>query len=339
MSLKILILHADVGNNASTITKHIKSFSKYGTAKYSDLHISLLKFFPNLILKRYDIIILHYSVYFKGMPTSIRKVLKGFSKKKIAFVQDEYRHINDTIECILDIGVNRLYSVLDDQVSCIIYKRLIDSGVSIKHTLTGYADVPKLKDSQIEAEIEKWERRPIDIGYRARDLTGHLGWLGKKGYEKFNITKVIPFFIEKGFIVDVATNESARIYGEDWNEFLISTKITLLAESGASVADFTGDIQKNYLAAFEKNLNQNYLDEIIKKHDGKYSLSAISPRAFEAAQNFNLMIAYEDNYSGILEKNRHYIELKKDHSNLQEVLRKCRSRSLIKKFCLIPILI
>ena len=54
-------------------------------------------------------------------------------------------------------------------------------------------------------------------------------------------------------------------------------------------------------------------------------MNVISPRCFEAAALRTLMVMYEGEYAGILEAGRHYVELKRDHSNIDEVVSAIRS--------------
>ncbi|MFD2055331.1 hypothetical protein ACFSQT_20425 [Mesorhizobium calcicola] len=55
------------------------------------------------------------------------------------------------------------------------------------------------------------------------------------------------------------------------------------------------------------------------EQDGVVTISVISPRVFEAAALRTLLVMYEGSYSGILTPWRHYVPLKKDHSNLGAV--------------------
>ena len=54
--------------------------------------------------------------------------------------------------------------------------------------------------------------------------------------------------------------------------------------------------------------------------DGKITLNQISPRCFEAAALRTLLVMYEGDYSGRMQPWRHYVPLKKDHSNHEEVV-------------------
>jgi hypothetical protein len=58
----------------------------------------------------------------------------------------------------------------------------------------------------------------------------------------------------------------------------------------------------------------------LQTYEGKIRLNQISPRCFEAAALGTVMVLYEGEYSGILKQGRHYISLKKDFSNFDEVV-------------------
>ena len=50
----------------------------------------------------------------------------------------------------------------------------------------------------------------------------------------------------------------------------------------------------------------------------------VSPKMFEATTLGTVLIMYEGKYKGIFEPNIHYIELKKDHSNMNDVIEKIK---------------
>jgi hypothetical protein len=101
-------------------------------------------------------------------------------------------------------------------------------------------------------------------------------------------------------------------------------------ETGASVFDFTGAIRqavedhlrRDPRADFETLQRLYFADE-----EGRIRVNQISPRCFEAAALRTLLILYEGEYSGLLTPWRHYVPLKKDYSNLDEVLATLRNPS------------
>ena len=105
-------------------------------------------------------------------------------------------------------------------------------------------------------------------------------------------------------------------------------------ESGASVFDFTGELEGTVEHAMRRNpalefeeVSQQYLANL----DGQIRLNQISPRCFEAAALRTVMVMYPGEYSGRLEAWRHYIPLAKDHSNMEEVIAALGDASLIDK--------
>lgn len=200
-------------------------------------------------------------------------------------------------------------------------------GVHCVNVLTGY--VP---NNLIKLKVPPYESRPIDVSYRGRAVPF---WLGALGQEKTNIAKQFTEDAKRfGLKVDIDYREESRIYKKKWIEFLMSSKACLGVESGASVFDFTGDIESkvNQHLKAEPGASFNLLQNLYFKNlEGKIKLNQISPRCFEAASLRTLMILYEGEYSNILLPWRHYIPLKKDHSNMDEVVNALRNTELAKR--------
>jgi hypothetical protein len=103
-------------------------------------------------------------------------------------------------------------------------------------------------------------------------------------------------------------------------------------ESGASVLDFTGEIEKEVDAYQVKHPFATF-DEVsakfLKDHDGKIIMNQISPRCFEAIALKTPLILFEGNYSGILKPGRHYISLQKDFKNIHDVIKLIRDTNYL----------
>ena len=97
------------------------------------------------------------------------------------------------------------------------------------------------------------------------------------------------------------------------------------AESGASIIDFDGQLERlvdDYCARNPKADFEEVFDLFLAPFEGSLRLHQISPRCFEAAALRTPMILFEGDYSGILKPDRHFIPLKKNFSNFDEVLGK-----------------
>ena len=125
-----------------------------------------------------------------------------------------------------------------------------------------------------------------------------------------------------GLRCDIAWGENDRIYGESWIRFLNSCRATLGTESGATVADYDGSIErrvKDFLAERPAASFEDVEQAILAPYEGNVDIRVISPRQFEAAALRTALVLFPGEYSGVLTPWRHYIPLEKNFSNFDEV--------------------
>ena len=321
-SLKLLLI-CDLpkyNSNAQTIIDHITSFQKYSQFKIKV--ISSRSGLPdNLSLSSYDIVVIHYSItlltnsYYKEsyLPHKEQKMLRSFNGLKVIFIQDEYRRVDYICDRINYMKIDLLFSCAPIQIARKIYQRL-SSKTKLFETLTGY--VPEKLGSISSIPHES---RELDVFYRARKLPL---WLGTLALDKYHIADNFLKNCSHSIKVDISTQEKDRLYGKKWLERLSNSRTTLGTESGASFIDFSGDIERD-IAIF-KSYNPEATFDDLPKHlislDKRLSIQVISPRIFEAIACKTALILFPGNYSGILKKNRHYLELNKDFSNFDSLL-------------------
>lgn len=271
-----------------------------------------------LELDRFDGVLLHYSLFTCQnsdylFPPESRARLAAFGGLKVAFRQDEYCSVNRFMGYFREMGVHLLFSCAPSASLEHLYPAL--PGVGKAHLLCGYAD-----SALAAREVPPFAARPIDVGYRARQLPP---WLGALGQEKADIAdRFVGECQRLGLVCDLSHRLEDRIYGEGWIDFLLRCKATLGVAGGASVIDYTGEIEervREHLArepglAFA-SLQQRYFAE----EEARVAYNLLSPRHFEAAALRTLMILYEDPYLGVLTPWRHYVPLRKDHGNVDAV--------------------
>jgi len=319
----ILLLCNFQPGSASTIIDHIFSFNKYSIHKYFILN--MFGDLPDWIdLSRFDGLFIHYSLIACNdayMSPSSRQKIQQFEGFKAAFVQDDYRWVNDTVDALAFMRINALFPLTGPDIIDEVYSPLKLPGVRKQTVLAGY--VP---EELLDLPSKPYKDRKLDVGYRARKLPA---WMGSHTLQKWQIAdNFIKDASKYGLNVDISCREEDRIYGSAWIEFVGNCKATLGTESGASVTDFTGNIQKNVESHLEKHPDTDFetLKELyFKDDDCKIMMNVISPRCFEAAALRTLMILYEGEYSGVLKPWRHYLPLKRDHSNIQEIVDILRS--------------
>src|SRR5262249_8239560 len=128
--------------------------------------------------------------------------------------------------------------------------------------------------------------------------------------------------------------EKDRIYGGKWIDFLKSCRYVIGTESGASVIDFAGTIQKQCETYVKENPQASFAevrDKFLTDVDGRVTLPVISPRVFESAAVGNTLVMHEGKYDDVLQSDFHYIPVKKDYSNVEEVVEKMRDLPLCER--------
>jgi len=315
--LNIGVICLDAGN-AGTITDHITALT--GGSRH---HSHILSVWPDNMLRfidfdLFDVLIIHYTLVardFTYLTPALRKQVTGCKGLKVAFIQDEYRFVDETVNALKELDVRLLFSCVPEPEIAKVYSPEMLPGMKAINVLTGY--VP---EKLLQQEVPLYEHRAIDVGYRSRKVPM---WLGNLGWEKYQIAvKFSESAARYRLRVDISCREEDRIYGEDWIRFTSSCKSFLGVESGASVFDFTGDIQHQVEAheARDPDVTFEELQRLyFSEHEGKICLNQISPRCFESAALRTLQVLYEGGYSGILTPWRHFVPLKKDHSNLDEI--------------------
>lgn len=303
--------------STGTVWKHLLALRDISRFDVEIAHVGTVARF-NIDLKAYGIIVIHYSIvvaFGYQLGPRLRAGLAAARALKIVFIQDEYRWIDATAEAIRELGVTVLFTVVNPEIVDQVYHHPWMKNVRKEITLTGFVD-----EAILGLDLPTYESRKVDVAYRARKVPY---WLGSFAMEKWSIGKKFRAQAERlGLCHDISNDESARIYGSKWIEFLSNSKAVLGTESGASICDFSGEVRTRVEAAVEAEPNIGFdrvREEILQDNDGRIVIHVISPRIFEAAALKTLMINYPGDYSGKLIPWRHYVPLAKDHSNIDEV--------------------
>lgn len=331
MEILFLSNRPSKNSQASTVTEYLDSLSKYSINNIYE--ISMLHHFPSQIdLDRFDVVITHYSLSLGSLINhylgkDLIKKLKNFNGLKAAFLQDEYRETKVYWKHLNELGFDVLFSCVPENEINKVYPAKKVPNLKVVNVLTGYVSEILLKKTVLPI-IE----RPIDIGYRTRKMPY---WLGRLGYEKWFICEEFKR-LTKGLNLklDLSTKEGDRLYGDSWTTFVSSCKAVIGVESGASIIDYDGTLERtvdDYVSKHPQATFDEVYDLFLKPHEGSLYLNQISPRCFEAAALKTPMILFEGDYSGILKPGRHFISLKKDFSNLDEVISKFKDNSYLQE--------
>ena len=326
--LNIVILYDDRSVHINTIQEHLKAFPKYSKNNFSFFPATGLwpanneQIVEEMDFSVFDALVLHYSVRVSlrdHLSDWIAELIQSFNGLKILFIQDEY----DTTE-IARVWIEKLrfdivYTCVPAEALDFVYPKYRFPGVDFLPTLTGY--IPE--DPGLESFVTPMGDRNTLIAYRGRKLPYVYGTLG---YEKYRIgVDVKKLAVERGFCVDIEVDDSKRIYGSDWYRFLGSARATLGTESGSNVFDFDGTLTKDIKLLVDKDADVSFEvvhQKLLADHEGNISMNQISPKIFEAIRLRTVLVLFEGQYSGIVQPHIHYIPLKKDYSNIDDVFAK-----------------
>lgn len=314
-------------NSAPAVCDAINAFYKYSEHQITIL--SKLGTLPKqLKINDFDVVVIHYSLTLAietYVSSETRRQLSEFKGLKIVFIQDEYRFIDRTIDAMREIGVDVVFTVMKPSELSKVYPEGALPNTRFEHILTGY--VPQWLTYY---RALPYAKRKFDVGYRGRS---YPAWHGSPGRDRVKIgARFLKDARRYGLKVNIRWDEKSRIYGAAWVEFLRQSRAQLCTESSIGVFDRDGTISsrvETYVDMLKKTkeepeLKDEEYNEVKEKffagEEGKVDTSLVSPRAFEAVAIRTLLVMYEGRYSDIFVPWRHYVPLKKDHSNMDEVV-------------------
>lgn len=325
----ILVLYHFIPPYAETVLEHALSFERFSRFPVWSLNTS--ERFPRALGGyRFNVVLLHYSLFGSGeyqLNEEFLDYLRGSpASLRVAFFQDEYYHAAQRFAFIDENRVDWVYTLLQPTDAERIYGARTH-GPRLFSTIPGFVGDDLLRQASRFSRPQS-ERR-IDIGYRARTLPFYMG---RGAHEKSEIGRRFAALTkDRGLRVDIATDEASRLYGDAWYRFLGSCRAVLGVEAGVSVFDIDGEARAatEDLLAREPGLSFEEVSErVLQRWEDNVFYRTVSPRHFEAAAFDTCQILFEGSYSGILEAGIHYLPLRKDFANLDEVIRSFRDDEL-----------
>lgn len=314
----------------ATIMEYPLAFQKYSSFAVDILNVNGINE-ANLArtpiaLSEYKIIFFHSGVtYSWNYAEFVNSLLISHIFKNIVKIymrQDEARNVNDVCRSLIDLNIHILVSCVPVKELEKVYPPKKLGNVIIFRALTGYVtDALRRMQSNTLAE------RPVDVSYRG-SLQPYV--FGKLCYEKRWISGAFTEAASRHPLgsklkLDISNRWEDRVYGEAWIDLLRNSRAVLGTESGMNLFDFDGSLEKA-CAEYEKEHPECTFEEVwelfLKNYEGNVNYAQISPRHFEAAACRCVQILFEGDYSGIFLPDRHYIALKKDFSNFDDVMEK-----------------
>jgi len=325
----LILYHQKPRQQRKAISNHLLAFGKNPNVQveYWNVAYGLPSVLANC---GFDAVLFHFTFFLPNINKKFDHqfrhwgVLKQMNVPKSALVQDEYVNTQSICNFLKEFNVETVFTCLPESLHQIVYPSSY-TGVKHFHTvLTGYID-EEFVTSQKDI-TKSHSNRSMDIVYRARKMPYNLGIFGTY---KSKLTDVFLAATSKEtFSVDLSNDPNDFIFGDDWFRFVGDSRTILGCEGGASLHDPDGTIRAccNKILNSQANTDFEQVKEIcFKNQDEKFPYYAISPRHFEAAILKTCQVLLEGQYNGILQADVHYIPIKKDFSNIDDVMEKIKN--------------
>jgi hypothetical protein len=312
------------------IDEHLRAFERYSRRPCFAINLAIRR--PPRWLRRVPIdLVVYHTTYLakRGSPLHWPRLvdrarpLRALGAVQVALPQDEYLPTGPLCDFIEEFEIPHVFSVAPESEWPAIYPTVDRSRTQLHHVLTGYLDPGTV--ARIASAARNGSGRTLDVGYRAKDLPA---WLGRHAKLKADIGRVFAEAAPAhGLAVDISTRPEDTLTGDDWMRFMLSCRYTIGVEGGASVLDRDGSVRaccERMLAERPDATFEELERECFPGRDGEFRLFALSPRHLEAVAARTCQVLIEGEYDGVLEAGRHYLPLRRDLSNLDEVLETMR---------------
>jgi hypothetical protein len=325
----LLIYHRPVApwiRDASTVMEHVGAFGQHSRHRFWTVNTDL-GFPSGLEELEFRAILIHYCVFGMGeyrLSPAWLDYLDRTSAYKIAFFQDECTRCQRRFRFLNEHSIDCVYTCLEPSEFAKVYGRYTNVGTLVSN-VPGYVPdhLPEIGRRFTIPDAQ----RTVDVGYRGRPLPAYLG---RGAMEKHEIgVRFAELARDSGLRLDVATGEADRLYGDNWYRFMAKCRCVLGVESGVSAFDLEDEVFEEYSERLRQGepVGLEDLSTLARWEDVVY-YRTVSPRHFEAAALRVCQVLFEGRYSGALEPMVHYVPLKKDFSNLDEVVERIRDPEL-----------
>ncbi|MCG2576275.1 hypothetical protein LZ012_04630 [Dechloromonas sp. XY25] len=317
MSKNVLFCYSRLPSFTNAVRDYVQAFGDYSVHRihYYDMDSGPLDF----DLEPFDCIIFNYCFWARCLSVSpdFRERVADFSGLKIAILQDEYEYFLWHEKTLIALGIDTIVTCVPEAHWRDVFRDDAFRRVTFFNALTGY--VPDSLLSLSNSAKPLVERGWI-LGYRSRPVPFAYGRLTQ---EKLLIgQRMRQICAERSIPANIDVTEESRIYGAAWPEFVGNCRAVLGTESGSNVFDFDGST-KPAIEAFLKEHPDADFESVhecfLQGRDETIHMNQISPRIFEAIALRAGLVLFEGNYSGVVRPWEHFIPLKKDFSNVDEV--------------------
>jgi hypothetical protein len=315
------------GDWRSTYDSHVNSFRRFSDHDCFYLNADRRSIPRYLSSLDPDLVVFHYTFlaarqYPEVFSRLLRRLdfIRDWRCPKALVPHDEQAHSDLLCQFVQSFGVTHVFTPAPSSEWARIYEGVDFDTVAFRTVLTGYIDESVVRETESRAQARR--DRPIDVGYRSWDTWPYYGRHGRlKGEIGRAVKERAPAF---DLVADISGRYQDAFLGDSWLDFLLKCKYTIGVEGGSSVFDRDGGIAQKtveYLTAHDDPSFEEVEAACFPGMDGRFRYFLLGPRHFEAIMTRTCQVLVEGEYGGALVPGRHYIELRRDFSNLDNVLR------------------
>jgi hypothetical protein len=324
--ITLVLYYAERAPLRAAIADHLYAFQRYGGRPSIYLNLAVRSIPTWIDRLEVDLVVFHTVLLAqRWQPLVFRRLIRKLEPvrrlrcRKVAIPQDEFIQTDLLVEFLRRFEVDHVLSCAPESEWRTIYGALLDGPTSFTRVLTGYIEPASL--ARIDRLAATAGERTIDIGYRAWRPEY---WLGRHGLLKGQIAELFASHAAaRGLRADISLRDDDTLLGDDWYRFLLRTRWTIGAEGGASLIDRDGSLRERtraYRVAYPEATFEEVEAACFPDRDGSLGLAAISPRHLEACMTRTAQVLVEGSYNGVLEAGVHYLPLRRDFSNIEEML-------------------
>ena len=271
-------------------------------------------------VERADAIVMLHSVFSneRALSPQLAARLVRARPPKALFVGNEYKLMPEKLAFAEETDVSLLVSQLSSPAAHGLYRERLGCAV-VGIPNTGF-------DPAVFAPVRPRAERPVDIGYRAHRSPLYLGH-DERGELAAHVEEAAA---RHGLVADVSLDPVDRFDQSGWADFLNRCRAQAGSEAGGDrfeLDDATrlavsadGDLAPNpSLAA----VRERHFAETSRDVSGR----ALSGRVVEAAATKTVQVLLEGEYGGFFRPDVHYLPLRKDFANLDDVFGRLRDEA------------
>lgn len=266
-------------------------------------------------LKGFDLIVILHSAAGDDLSALrwLAPALKDRKSPLVIFFGNEYTRMPEKIGFARAVAADYVASQLPPEAAQWLYEEIPGTRlIHAPHALNPMRYYPMGVPRDVSIGF-RGDRYPLWIGDTAR--TRLIEWFAVHGQQH-------------GLAVDI---QFRREPGEKWNRFLNGCQGIIGAESGTAFLERDDRTQRavdTYLAAHPHATFEAVYEQFFRDYGQPVSGKAISSRHFEPIGTRTCQILLEGAYNGLLTADRHYLAVRSDFSNLEEVVTRFQDPSI-----------